>query len=91
MAQYVAINEGDIRSIVRSASFSSSYHRDLAESALMIVMRDRRNGGKVDIGYFSEALNDLTRNLLSDSSAGRVMRKIEEMYSEQQESQKNAA
>lgn len=84
MAQYVAIDEGDIHSIVRSASFASGYHRDLAENALMIVLRDRRSNGKVEIGYFDEAMRDLTRNLISDSSAGRVMNKIEAMYEEQQ-------
>ncbi len=90
MADYVAIDEGDISSIVRSVSFSSSVYRDLVESALLIVLRNRRSQGVVNIGYFEEALKDISHSLVSSSVAGRVLEKIEQMYKEQQEEKKAA-
>lgn len=84
MAKYVKITERDLASIVRSSSFGSGDQRGLAEYALNIVLKDRRSGGKVDIGYFEEAMKDLSRNLLSGGAASRVISKIEDMYDEQQ-------
>ncbi|HCC83583.1 TPA: hypothetical protein DEP96_01920 [Candidatus Uhrbacteria bacterium] len=84
MAKYVKITERDLASIVRSSSFGSSRERGLAEFALDIVLKDRRSGGKVDISYFEEAMDDLSRNLLSGGAANRVIAKIEALYDEQQ-------
>jgi hypothetical protein len=84
MAKLVKIDTRDLTSIVRSSSFGSGDERGLAEYALTIVLKDRRSGGKVDIGYFEEAMHDLSRNLLSGGAANRVISKIEAMYDDQQ-------
>ncbi len=85
MAKYVAITERDLASIVRSSSFGSSNERGLVEYALDIVLKDRRSGGKVELGYFADALKDLGHNLVGGGALGRVMDKIEALYDEQQE------
>ncbi len=85
MAKYVKISERDLSSIVRSSSFGTSLERGLVEYALEIILKDRRSNGKVEIGYFEQALDDLGRHLVSGGAIDRVFGKIEDMYDEQQE------
>lgn len=81
MAHYVQLSDSDIHRIVGS-SVSGSIYQELAELAIRIAVREK--GRKISIGYIEDVLHGMSR-LLSSSATSKIIRKLEDLYDEQQE------
>lgn len=78
MPRYLKLSDSEIHRLVGGRG--DSRQNALIEAALQILSRNK--GSYLTLDHIDEVLRDLSRNLISDSLAGKVSSVAEAMYEE---------
>lgn len=78
MPRYLRLSDSEIHRLVSGRG--DSRQNALIESALQILSRNK--GSYLTLDHIDEVLRDLSRNLISDSLAGKISSSVEAMYEE---------